>query len=130
MTDGTEKKVILDVSTRLAFDRTRAAYDRTMMAWIRTAASLISFGFSIYKFVQIEKHTPEPSNRLIGSREFGITMVAIGLISLLLGTVEYRRNMQLLRAEYPGLPRSMTGVLAGLISVLGLLALIAVLFRQ
>jgi len=27
---------------------------RTMMAWIRTATSLITFGFSVYKFFQIE----------------------------------------------------------------------------
>jgi uncharacterized membrane protein YidH (DUF202 family) len=25
------------------------AYERTLMAWVRTAASMISFGFSIYK---------------------------------------------------------------------------------
>jgi uncharacterized membrane protein YidH (DUF202 family) len=44
----------LDTSTRLAFDRTRVAYERTMMAWIRTATSLITFGFAVYKFFQIE----------------------------------------------------------------------------
>jgi putative membrane protein len=130
MTDGTEKKVILDVPTRLAFDRTRAAYDRTMMAWIRTAASLISFGFSIYKFFEIEKRIAEPGHRLIGPREFAITMVSVGLVSLLLGTLEYRQNMQLLRADYPDLPRSRTGLLAGLILILGILALIAVVLRQ
>jgi len=42
----------LDISTRLAFDRTRAAFERTMMSWIRTATSLITFGFSVYKFFQ------------------------------------------------------------------------------
>ena len=26
------------------------ALDRTLMAWVRTATSLISFGFTIYKF--------------------------------------------------------------------------------
>ena len=31
----------VDVSTRLAFERTRVAYEWTMMAWIRTATSLI-----------------------------------------------------------------------------------------
>jgi putative membrane protein len=130
MTGDTEKKVTLDVSTRLAFERTRTAYDRTMMAWIRTAASLISFGFSIYKFFEFERRSAEPSHLLIGPREFAILMVAVGLISLLLGTVEYRQNMRLLRAEYPDMARSRTGVLAGLMSLLGILALIAVILRQ
>jgi putative membrane protein len=130
MTGDTEKKATLDVSTRLAFDRTRVAYDRTIMAWIRTAASLISFGFSIYKFFQIEKPSGEPGHRLIGPREFAISMVALGLISLLLGTVEYRQNMRSLRAEYPEMPRSLTGALAAFISLLGIVALIAVILRQ
>jgi putative membrane protein len=51
----------LDISTRLAYSRTRAAYERTMMSWIRTATSLITFGFSVYKFFQFEKPTERKS---------------------------------------------------------------------
>ena len=43
-----------DRSVNLAADRTRLAYERTMMAWTRTATSLSTFGFTIYKFFQIE----------------------------------------------------------------------------
>ena len=57
-----------DTATELAFDRTRAAYERTMMAWIRTATSLITFGFTIYKFFQIEAPDRGQQNRLIGPR--------------------------------------------------------------
>ena len=52
----------LDTSTRLAFDRTRVAYERTMMAWIRTATSLVTFGFAVYKFFQID--APSSSGEL------------------------------------------------------------------
>jgi hypothetical protein len=45
---------------KLAFDRTRLPYDRTKMAWVRTATSLITFGFSVYKFLQIELGTTDP----------------------------------------------------------------------
>jgi putative membrane protein len=45
----------LDVSTTLAFERTRVAYERTMLGWVRTATSLITFGFTIYKYFQIER---------------------------------------------------------------------------
>ena len=44
----------LDTGTKLALDRTWLAHERTMLAWVRTAASLISFGFTIYKFFQLE----------------------------------------------------------------------------
>jgi inner membrane protein YidH len=119
----------LDVSTKLAFDRTRVAYDRTLMAWIRTATSLISFGFAIFKFFQLELRAVQDGH-LVGAREFAILMVGIGLLSLLMGTVEYRQNMQLLRAQNPDLPRSRTGILAGLIFILGILALVLVLLRR
>src|SRR5437879_13464014 len=99
----------LDVGTKLAFDRTRVAFDRTMMAWIRTATSLITFGFSIYKFFQMERGLVKQEQRLIGPREFAVLMVGIGLLSLLLGVVEYRENMRSLIAQYPQIPRSRTG---------------------
>jgi putative membrane protein len=58
----------LDDSTRLAFERTHNLYEQTMMSWIRTATSLITFGFSIYKFFQIEAPGSGQHNRLIGPR--------------------------------------------------------------
>ena len=56
----------LDTGTRLAVDRTRLAYERTLMAWVRTAASLISFGFTSYKFFEFESgRAPSPANHLL-----------------------------------------------------------------
>jgi putative membrane protein len=121
---------VLDVSTRLAFDRTRAAYERTMMAWIRTSTSLITFGFSIYKFFQIEVPPPGRHNRLIGPRGFAFILVSIGLFSLILATLEYRQNIRTLGAQYAGKRRSLAVMVAALISMLGILALAAIIFRQ
>lgn len=122
-----------DPSTLLAIDRTRLSYDRTLMSWIRTATSLITFGFSIYKFFQIEtERAAAASERLIGSRGFAIAMIAIGLTSLLLATMEHRRDLGALMTEYPNakIPRSTARMMALLISVLGITAFIAAVFRQ
>ena len=124
MVGETQKRAPRDVSTRLAFDRTRVAYDRTMMAWIRTATSLITFGFTIFKFFQFELGSNGQDNHLIGPREFALLMVGIGLISLVLVALEHRQNKRFLKVQCPDIPRSRTGVLAALISVLGILALI------
>lgn len=130
-TPNREKSTEVNAATLLAADRTRLSYERTLMAWIRTATSLITFGFSIYKFFQIELDKAAlKSNRLIGPREFALFMIVIGLLSLLLATLENRRNLRALNAQYPGPPRSLARVLAGLISILGLAALAAVIFRQ
>ncbi len=128
--NSTPESKPLDTSTRLAFDRTRVAYDRTMMAWIRTATSLITFGFGIYKFFQLELGRGRPDDRLIGTRGFSLIMVCTGLFALILGTQEHWLNMRALRAECPGMPRSRAGVMAALVSILGVLAFIAMIFRQ
>jgi putative membrane protein len=120
----------LDTSTILAFDRTRASYERTMMSWVRTATSLITFGFSVYKFFQIEVPTNTNAHRLIGPREFALALVIIGLVSLVLATLEYRQNIRFLDAQFGDTRRSLAVIMAALISLLGILALVLMLFRQ
>ena len=121
----------LDVGTRLAVDRTRLAHERTLMAWVRTATSLISFGFTIYKFFQLEIKAPPPGGEhLVGPRGFALIMIAIGLVALLLSTIDHRRSLQAMRAEFGDIPRSTAAIVAALISLLGLLAFVAVLMRS
>jgi putative membrane protein len=121
----------MPASTRLALDRTDMAHERTMMAWIRTAVSLITFGFTIYKFFQyVEKETGAPPGRVIGARGYGLFMIGSGLLALLLATISHRRAMQALRERYVDVPYSLAAVFAAVISLLGILAFIAVIFRQ
>lgn len=118
-------------STDLAADRTRLAYDRTLLAWTRTAISLITFGFSIYKFFQLElaRTLPRPEH-LIGPTHFALLMIVIGLVSLVLATLEHHLDLKALHAQHTVTRRSLTTILAGLVSLLGVMALLAVMFRQ
>ena len=121
----------LNVATRLAADRTRLAHERTLMAWVRTATSLISFGFTIYKFFQFEagKGLPAATGRLLSPRVFALIMIGTGLVALLLSTIDYRRSMKALQAEF-GTPRgSVAGIVAAIVAVMGLLAFVAALLR-
>jgi putative membrane protein len=121
----------IDVSTQLAFARTRAAYERTMMSWIRTATSLITFGFSIYKFFQLERNEiAERRYHLIGPRQFSLMLVSIGIVSLLLATLEYRQNIRELGPGYEHNQRSLAVLVAAFISILGFVALFLMIFRQ
>ena len=122
----------MDVSTKLAYDRTRLAYERTLMAWVRTGVSLISFGFTIYKFFE-EFHKAEPvpvGAGLIGAREFGFIMISIGLVAVLLATRQHRLTLKKLRTLDPDVPYSLAAVVALFVSGLGTLALVAVIYRQ
>ncbi len=84
----------LDALTRLAFERTRVAYDRTVMATVRTATSLITFGFTVYKFFELEVKGRDYNSHLVGPREFGIAMILIGLVSLSIALFERRRDLK------------------------------------
>ena len=56
-------------------------------------------------------------------------LIVIGIVSLVLATIQHRRQMQILKLEYENAPASTAGLVAGLISVVGLLAVFAVIFR-
>ena len=118
----------LDTGTALAVERTRLAHERTLMAWVRTAVSLISFGFTIYKFFQFDLEKQQVQG-LVGPRGFGMMMISIGLGALLLSAIEHRRNLQSMRARYGHVPRSTASVVAGLVSLLGIVALAVVTLR-
>lgn len=65
----------------------------------------------------------------MGPRGFGLVMIFIGLVVLLLAVLQNRREMQLLRAQYPEIPPSLALVLAALICLLGLLGVFSMIFR-
>ena len=124
----------LDTTTRLAIERTRVAYERTVMAAIRTATSLITFGFSAYKFFQMDlfdgrSSRPETNPTLLGPKEFGLTLIALGLLSLMLAWIEYHRDIKTLRREYPMMPRSNIGIIACLVALVGTGLLVIVLMN-
>ena len=58
-------------------------------------------------------------------------MIGIGITAMILATIGHRRSMRALRTEYGALiPYSLATVVAGLIGILGVILLVAVLFRM
>lgn len=101
-----------------------------MMAWVRTSTSLISFGFSIHKFFQfrVEQGQPPPVSRVLGPGEFGGVMVLTGLIALAIASWDHRRSMNSLRALYGPMPHSAAAAIGVLMFLLGVTALLAMVF--
>jgi putative membrane protein len=122
--------VQFDHGTQLALERTRLAHERTMMAWVRTSVSLISFGFTIYKFFEFDIKRTAHVERLIGPRGFALIMISIGLFALAVSGLQYRRDLQSLTEKF-GIeqPHSVAGLVAGLIGLLGVFALTLVIIR-
>ena len=126
-----QTEATIDANTRLSYERTNLAHERTLMAGVRTATSLITFGFTIYKFFQLEMGAPlrPRTHQLISARDFAMIMIAIGLFGLVLATIQnwqYRKSMRKQQIE---IPFSLSLLTAGLISLLGLLAMVSAAFR-
>ena len=113
----------LDAGTRLALKRTQLAAERTLMAWVRTAFSMISFGFTIGKFLDYLANQPESRLPLGEHNLLPKALVLIGLASLLIGIWEFRHLMLKLADEEGRKFRvSPVGVVSTLVGLLGLLA--------
>jgi putative membrane protein len=117
-------------NTDLAFERTVLAHERTLMAWVRTATSMISFGFTIYKFFQELGTKANVPQRIFSPRIFGMIMILFGLLGLLLAEIQHYMAIKKLKRDYPEVQRSISSVLAILVFVFGLTLFIAALFRQ
>ena len=84
--------------TGMAFQRTRMAADRTLMGVIRTSLSLISFGFTIFQFFK----KLQDAKLLAGARpvrNFGTTLVLLGIGMLILGIIYHVMFMLGLRSQ-------------------------------
>lgn len=119
-------------ATKLAMERTFLAYERTLMAWTRTSVSLISFGFTLFKFFQylVEREPEKEHDPVLGPKSIGIMMVGIGTLMLLVASIMHKKQVDQLRKTYPDAPFSQSLLLAILISLLGVLMFIAVLLGR
>jgi len=84
-----------EIQIELARIRTLLALDTTLLAWIRTSLTLIAFGFTLASFVRdliakgyLRGDDPEYP------RNLGISMMALGVVGLLGGALDYVRSVR------------------------------------
>lgn len=107
----------------LAVERTVMAANRTLMAWVRTALSLISFGFTIYKFLQAATNGAQVGLlKTQGPRRLGLFLIALGTVSVVMGAVEYFETIRGLNRQ-AGHPRKVFNFSLALGLLIGLLGL-------
>ena len=117
-------------STDLAFERTRMAAERTLIAWLRTALSMISFGFTIYKFLEAMQQSQKLPFLHNGPRNLGLTLIALGTTGLILACIQHRTLLkQLHYSSSIGARWSLAMMIAVAVSVLGVLAFISIALR-
>jgi len=124
--------------TGMAFQRTRLAADRTLMAVIRTALSLISFGFTIFTFFNRLKEAGVLKGAA-PARNFGVSLVLLGIGMLLLGIIYHvmfmlglRRARDTMKAENlvyaeSGFPASLVLIVALALLLIGVAAALSMI---
>jgi putative membrane protein len=98
----TTDEISVELSSRrtgMSFQRTRMSADRTLMSVIRTSLSLISFGFTIFQVFSNALKIPGLNLAREAPRNFGIALVAIGVLLLVGGLAYHVQYMRHLRAE-------------------------------
>ena len=72
------------------------AADRTLMAWVRTSLSMLSFGFTIYKFLESAVQSDQLA-RADSPQQVGLFLAGVGTLSMMLGVVSYWTTLKDLR---------------------------------
>lgn len=126
--------------TGMSFQRTRMSADRTLMSVIRTSLSLISFGFTIVQAFQklaLDKTLHESH----ATRNFGGSLVCLGIIMLAIGILYHLRFMHGLRHTRNEMtdsgmihgdsvfPTSFTLVTAIILLGIGVIAVLSIVFN-
>jgi putative membrane protein len=119
--------------TGMAFQRTRMAADGTLMGVIRTSLSLISFGFTIYQVFNKLKDSGVLKG-VAASRNFGVSLVLLGIGMLVVGIVYhvlFMMGLRRMRAEMKaaalvhaesGFPASLVLIVAVILLLIGIAA--------
>jgi len=125
--------------SNFAWLRTRLALERTLMAWVRTAIALIGFGFSIVEIFNRLGNMPSvaPPLRPGMSRYVGLTLIAAGVLGLLISVWQYlwisnylwSQQFRSIAGLREGPMRTPGLVIAIALTILGAFAFSAVLLR-
>jgi putative membrane protein len=141
--DSASDAISVELSARrtgMSFQRTRLSADRTLMSVIRTALSLISFGFTIFQVFQRLKEQ-DVVTRAQAARNFGVTLVSLGIFMLVVGIVYHVQFMLELRRERAEMteaglihgashfPTSFTLITALVLLAIGLGAMVSMIFH-
>jgi len=91
---------------------------------------MISFGFTIYKFLQVlQEQSTVPVLRPQSPRDVGLTLIGIGTFAVIIACVQHWKYINKLRPDQPYNPWDLTFIVACLIGFLGLAMIVSIILR-
>jgi putative membrane protein len=131
--NNTDKHDVVSDSTKMAVDRTVMAADRSLMAWVRTGLSLLSFGFTIYKFLDYSREqliaTGKDLHGISSPKFVGLFMIGMGILSLIFGILENFTTIKGLKGSYDVRRTRYALIMAGMVTLFGLIIFLGIIFQ-
>jgi len=123
MAESEIKPEELKLSDKLAVERTMLAADRTLLAWVRTSLSLIGFGFTIFKILQlVYEQGATKLMRHETPRNIGMMLIVTGTVPLFFMLIQYHRTLKRMGRE-ESIFKNPNFLTACIIFILGILLL-------
>ena len=83
--------------TGQAETREHLANERTLLAWVRTGVGLISVGFVVERAGVLAAGNSGNRSAVLASEIFGLALVALGCLTLIMGSIEFFGNRRMIR---------------------------------
>lgn len=112
----------------LGLQRTLLSAERTLLSWVRTAISMIGFGFSIYKFFDYLRSSAEFA-RAHAPRNFGLTLIAMGTLTLILALLQHQRFLRRLGVGLMASHTLLPMLVAWMVALVSVLMFLSVYFE-
>jgi putative membrane protein len=78
--------------------REHLANERTLLAWVRTGVGLISVGLVVERAGALVAGSPGGQGSAQASKIFGLALVALGCLTLIVGSAQFFRNRRMISA--------------------------------
>ena len=129
-TSETQKPEKKGDKKQITLERLRIALEKLQLSRARTGITFILLGFTFYRFFYTRVEAGlKPFLDFPNGRDMGITLIFVGFVALLLGTIQHRKSMAQLKLQYEEMHYSVSLILSYFILLLSLLLLYVVIFR-
>lgn len=123
-------RAVLIPKELLSLENTRMSSERTLMAWIRTSLSMISFGFTVFKFIDVlEQQKLSPILQDHTARNFGLILIGLGTFTLSVAIFQHYKYLKYLGLRLHGIFWDLSFLVGCLIGLLGLMMFISILIN-
>jgi uncharacterized membrane protein YidH (DUF202 family) len=112
-------------------EKSRVAMEKLQLGWIKWNLTCIALGLTAYKFYHSRVEEGADLTRyIVTGRELGIFLNILGFTTVLIATIQHKRNVEKLKLKYPEMQKSISLTLSYIVLVFSLIVFLIITFRR